>query len=166
MKLKRIWIFGGIASGKTTLAKEISKILKIDYYTTDDIAYKDNKGIKFNEKERDAKLKKIAKRNEWVIEGTHKRKWILPAFKKTDLVILLQFPRIILIKRIILRYIKRKRKNKEIKKFWKMIKFSIFDYKTDLMIWKRLAKKFKKEFIILKNNKETKEFLKKLNKAQ
>ena len=40
MGKNKIIIFGLTASGKTTLARKISKILKIKIYHTDDLAYK------------------------------------------------------------------------------------------------------------------------------
>ena len=57
----KIRIFGGIASGKSTLAKKLGKKLNIPVYSTDDFVYtKDFK--RRNEKERikiiNSKLKK------------------------------------------------------------------------------------------------------------
>ena len=51
MGKNKIIIFGLTASGKTTLARKISKILKIKIYHTDDLAYKKKWSLKRTEKE-------------------------------------------------------------------------------------------------------------------
>ena len=51
----RLIIFGGTGSGKTTLAKHLSKKLKIPYYTTDQMVYKHPKSYKekYSQKEKE-----------------------------------------------------------------------------------------------------------------
>ena len=79
MKYNKILIVGGIGSGKTTLAKKISKILKMKYYEIDNIAYK-RRDVheKYKPNERDKKLKSIVKRKKWILEGFYDRSWVHP----------------------------------------------------------------------------------------
>ncbi len=160
LKLKqhnRIYIFGGTGSGKTTLAKKLSSLLKIPYFTTDEFIYKNNWSEKFTGKQRDTKLKKASNNKKWIFEGVHRGDWILPAFKKSELVIILNISRLILLKRALTRYIKRKlgfEKNPKKEKLTDiliLIKY-VWIYKNDNFIYpKNMVKKHKKNFIILYN---------------
>lgn len=49
---RRIYIIGSVASGKTTLARTLSKKLNIKAYELDNVVYND-KNIKRSNKERD-----------------------------------------------------------------------------------------------------------------
>ena len=70
----KILIFGSVASGKTTLAKNISKQLNIPYYEGDCIAwgFPNEKRYKRSDKEQEKRVEKINKRSEWIVEGTYR----------------------------------------------------------------------------------------------
>ena len=170
MKYDKILIVGGIGSGKTTLANKLTKILKIRNYELDNIVYK-RRDIHEKQKPqiRDKKIKLILKRKKWIIEGFHSRYWTYPIYKKTDIVIILNIKPSASKRRVIIRFLKRKlsfKNNKKVnKKFKTMLKLlkHIEKYpKKDLKIQKGISKKFKKKPLILNNNKEIKEFIKKL----
>ncbi len=159
----RIYIFGGTASGKTTLAKKISETTKIPFYTTDEFVYKKDWINKYSDNQRDSMLKKTANRKRWIIEGVHRGDWIFPAFKKADFVIILDLPRRVLLKRVIARYIKRKIKSAEKKENWKdtflLIKYAYIYKKDNLIFHKQFVQDYKKDYIILKNNQEINNFI-------
>lgn len=165
IKMKKIFIFGGIGSGKTSLAKEISRKLNLPYYSTDNLIFNSN-WERVSNKERDNKLKKIIKSNKWIIEGTHKREWILPAFKKADFVVILSISKFILIKRIISRHIKRKFKKEPANNLLELVKWAYKYQKDDFPIYLNLVKDYKKGYIILKSNKEINNFLNKLREEK
>jgi len=152
MEKEKIIIFGQIASGKTTLAEKISKKVKIKIYCTDDLAYKKKWTLKATKEEFLRKLKKIVKKERWIIEGAHSE-WLYPAIKKADLVIFINPNRAIRTKRALERSKKRKDNLK---------------YSLKLLYWSnrwgpnwyRKYKKDSKNFIELNDNKQIKEFLK------
>jgi len=169
MMYNKILIVGGISSGKTTLAKKLSKFLNIKIYELDDIAYKKRATYeKQKPKIRDKKIKSIFKRNKWIIEGFYSRSWIYPIYKKADIVIILNIKTSLSKKRVIKRYLKRKlsfkKDKKHNKKFRAMIKLLKYveEYPTKYFkLQKQVAKKFNKNVLILNSKKEINEFLKK-----
>lgn len=170
MKYNKILILGGICTGKTTLAKKISKILNIKTYEIDNIAYKRRDvHIKRLPKERDKKLKKILQRKKWILEGFYSRSWVYPIYRKADLIILLNIKLSTAKKRIMIRYLKRKfltkknkKINKQLKTIVKLLKYMGKDPKKYLKKEKRILKKFNKKPLILNNKKEIKDFVKSL----
>ena len=66
----KILILGNVASGKTTLAKQLSQKHKINYYEIDSIVHDDNNGGKKRSIEEQNKIiKEINKSDNWIIEG-------------------------------------------------------------------------------------------------
>ena len=168
MEYNRIFIVGGPGSGKTTLAKKLSKIINTKYYELDDIAYKKRSTYeKRDERERDKKIKSIIKRKKWVVEGFYSRPWIYPLYKKSDVVLILNIKPSTLKRRIILRFIKRKllfkktkKHNKQVKEIIPLLK-RIDKYPTkQFRLQKRASKRFNKNVLILNNQKEINNFLK------
>ena len=82
----RIHICGIYGSGKSVLAKILSKEFGIKSYALDDIKYK----VKYNQirsvEERIKKLKKICSLPEWITEGTWSN-YAEDAFQKADVII-------------------------------------------------------------------------------
>ena len=72
-KNKKIYIIGNVASGKTTLAKHLSKKLNIDYYSLDKVVWDDNNHTKRKEQERDSLFKNIIKKDQWIIEDVGRK---------------------------------------------------------------------------------------------
>lgn len=166
MRYKKIFILGTTGSGKSTLARQISKITNLTHYGLDWIVYKDHNAwnIKYTEKIRDKKLKKLIKKKKWIIEGAYAENWILPIIKEADLVIILQLPRHILMKRVFNRYIRNKlnRRGDRFIDLLNLLKFSYRYKNNSFLTHKKMAEKHKKEYIILKNNKEINKFLKQI----
>ena len=107
MKTNRIYILGTVASGKTTIAKELSKKLKIKHYDLDNIYW-----LSFNkkrdEKERDKFFRRLCNKNKWIVEGAYSS-WIDYGIKKANLVILLKLPRALLLWRVTKRVLKKEK---------------------------------------------------------
>ncbi len=171
MKYNKILVVGGIGSGKTTLAKKLSKILNIKHYELDNIAYKTRDiWVKSDYPERKKKLNRIFKRKTWILEGFYSTPWTHSVYKKADLVIILDVKKTKAKIRVFKRFLKRKllmKKNKKINKSLKgMIKIikhiNLERYEKKIKRIKRVAKKHSKKYIILKDKKEIKEFIKKL----
>ena len=71
----KIDIIGSVASGKTTLAKRISKKYGIPYYEKDNIVWKRtlNGDVKRNPEERDKFFYDIINENNWIVEGAPRK---------------------------------------------------------------------------------------------
>ncbi len=162
MSYNRIYIFGGTASGKTNLAKKISKKLKIPTYSTDNLIYKRKWDEKYSDKEKNRRVLKLAKKKRWIVEGVHRKSWINPILSKADLIIILLLARYKLIIRLLKRELQERisRKNKStIKDLLTLIKYS-WIYKNDSFIYhKNSAREFNKEMVILKSNNQINQFL-------
>ena len=78
----KIDIIGSVASGKTTLAKRISKQYNIPYYEKDNIVWKRTSSgdVKRSPEERDRYFHDIIKENNWIVEGSP-RKILKESFK-------------------------------------------------------------------------------------
>lgn len=166
MHYRKIFILGTTGSGKSTLARQISEITNLIHYSLDWIVYSDNIfwKKKYTKKTRDKKLKKLLLKRKWIIEGAYAENWILPIVKKADLIIILQLPKHVLMKRVFNRYLKNKfiGKGDSFKEMLNLLKFSYLYKNKFFCSYKKMAKKHKKEYIILKNNKEINKFLKQI----
>ena len=167
MNLKRAFIVGGCGYGKSTLAKQLSKKLKIKNYDLDNIAKIPEKGFeKVSEKIRDKRLKKLLEKKKWIIEGVYSGSWIYPIFKKSEIIIILNIKPGIAKKRILTRYLKRiikidkSGKPGKIKDVLRLLKYAKLYPKEYFIKHKTLSKKYKKKTIILENKKQIKQLLK------
>jgi adenylate kinase family enzyme len=70
----KILIFGIVASGKTTLARKLSKELNIPYFEGDCIAwgFPNEKRYKRSNVEQESIIAKINENESWIIEGTYR----------------------------------------------------------------------------------------------
>ncbi|MBQ8597929.1 MAG: AAA family ATPase, partial [Lachnospiraceae bacterium] len=70
----KILIFGIVASGKTTLAKKLSKELNIPYYEGDCIAwgFPGEERYKRTDEEQAEMIDKINENPDWIVEGTYR----------------------------------------------------------------------------------------------
>lgn len=164
MKLNKILIIGSVGSGKTTLAKKLSELKKIKYYTMGELVYKKYPTEKFTLKETNKKLKDILNNNKWIIEGVYFTDWILPAYKSSDFVIILDLNKLKLSNQVIKRAISNSFKGdyNSLKTLKRQFKF-IFSYsKKNSENHKNIVSQFKKPHIIFKNNKQINNFLKSL----
>jgi len=165
-KSNRIFILGTSGSGKTYLAKELSKRLNIQEYDLDDIFFSRKYDKPRSEKSREKMFTAICKKEKWVIEGVYST-WIDAGIKKSDLVIILDTPFHITSYRIFKRFLSRKGKHKET---WKDIftllkfvkKYRKKSYDKGYYKHKEIIDKHKVEFVEIKNKKGLSKFLEEL----
>ncbi len=158
----KILIIGIVASGKTTLAKRLSKENKINYYEIDSIVHDDIKNKKRTDEEQQKIINKINEQANWIIEGTL-RKNLYYLLNMADKIIYLDIPLHIRKRRILFRYIKQKLKieqcnyNPNIKMLKKMYKWTKEfedtqnDFEKELLVYNKKA-------IKLKNKNQIKKF--------
>lgn len=101
----KILIVGIVASGKTTLAKKLSKLLGIKHYEIDSVVRDDVNNVKRSEKEQKKIFNEINREDNWIIEGTL-RKHLFYLCNMADKIIYLDIPLNIRKRRIFTRFIK------------------------------------------------------------
>lgn len=103
----KILIFGIVASGKTTLAKNLSEKMDIPYFEGDCIAwgFPNEKRYKRTNEEQAEIIENINKNENWIVEGTYRESQKI-LYEYADKIILLDTPLYIRKFRIILRFIK------------------------------------------------------------
>jgi len=106
----KILITGTVGTGKSTLARKLSKEYNIKHYEIDSIVHDDNEGgRKRSFDEQDKIIKQIEKEKDWIIEGTL-RKNLYYLLKMAEKIIYLDIPKRKRHIRILTRYIKQKLK--------------------------------------------------------
>lgn len=89
LKCKKISIFGPSGSGKSTLAIKLGELLNLPVFHIDNFFWKPN-WIQTDKKVLCKEIKKITKQRKWIIDGTYSRT-LKNRFKRSDLVIFLDF---------------------------------------------------------------------------
>lgn len=124
----KILILGTVGTGKTTLAKKLSKDYNIKYYEIDSIVHDDRQnGRKREEEEQNVIIKNINKNENWIIEGVL-RKNLQYLLELADKIIYLDVPKYKRNIRILKRYIKQK------------LKLEKSNYKPDIKMLKMMFK--------------------------
>lgn len=105
----KIVILGIVASGKTTLAKKLSRKLNIPYFEGDCIAwgFPDEKRYKRPGEEQKNRIAQINKNPSWIIEGTYRESQRC-AYDLADKIIFLDTPLYKRRRRIVTRFVKQK----------------------------------------------------------
>ena len=85
----KIRILGPCGSGKSTIAREISKKYKIPYFELDDVVWnRESINTRHSINKRDSLLKEIVSKKSWIIEGSHST-WTINTFSESDLIFFL-----------------------------------------------------------------------------
>ena len=140
----KILIVGIVASGKTTLARKLSCLLKIKHYEIDSVVHDDEANVKRSEAEQKNFFKNIDKNDDWIIEGTL-RKHLFYLCNMADRIIYLDIPVGVRKRRIFMRFIKQ------------LLGIEKCNYKVSLEMLK-LMYKWTDDFEINKNDFEKKLF--------
>ena len=109
-KAKKISIIGGSGTGKTTLANNLGKELKIPVYHIDGINYFENWKQRDKE-ERDKIILEKVQKQQWIIDGTY-MSTLEKRLSKSDLIIYLDYSSLAQLMGVIKRYIKNPGKEK------------------------------------------------------
>ena len=101
----RIYIIGSPGSGKTTLAKHLSKINKISYYELDCVIYDDIVHKKREKKEIDKIFNNIINKKDWIIEDVG-RDIFNNGLDKSDIIYYININKVTIYYRVISRWLK------------------------------------------------------------
>ena len=148
---KKIYIIGATGSGKTTLARKLSKKLGYPHFETDVIKWNHKTKAKRPESERMAILNKILSENDtWIIEGAQWQDWTDAIWRDCDVAVM---PNPSVLKRIF-RNLKRhflreesKSKQMSLRDLWNNILFSFRFRKYYLPIFQTRARKYEKQIV-------------------
>lgn len=103
MTTHRIYIFGALGSGTTTLAKALSAYLKTSHLEADDFYWKPTR-MPFTEKHpadiRRQNLRKLKGHGNWVLSGNSIYKWFKPIVPYFTLIIYIHLPTEIRLQRL------------------------------------------------------------------
>lgn len=103
----KILIVGTVGTGKTTLARKLSKEYNIKYYEIDSIVHDDVNKKKRTPQQQNEIISNINKEDGWIIEGVL-RENLEDLLEIAEKIIYLDIPKNIRNKRILTRYIKQK----------------------------------------------------------
>lgn len=171
--VNKISIIGGSGTGKTTLANNLGKELKLPVYHIDGIHHLENWEIR-DKDERDKIILEKANESKWIIDGTY-HTTLKQRLEKSDLIIYLDYSSIAQLKGVLGRYIKNHGKEKlEIPGCKEKMSFNFLVW---VLHWRRnkrseiidiINNADKKKIIIFKNRKKLNkwyynEFAKKIN---
>lgn len=109
--MKRICIIGGSGTGKTTLANNLGKQLKIPIYHIDGIHYLKDWKVR-NKDERDRIILEKIDEDKWIIDGTY-NSTLKQRLEKADFIIYLDYSSIAQIKGVLERFIRNHGKEKQ-----------------------------------------------------
>lgn len=108
VRIMRIHIIGGCGSGKTYIAKRLSKELGIEHYQTDNLVWDrsdPNNHIKYPKSIRDELLQNIILQDSWIVEGVH-QEWVHSSFAEADYIFIIKPSLFIRNRRTLTRFIK------------------------------------------------------------
>ena len=149
-----------MGSGKTTLAKKLSKKLNIRHYPLDDIYFVRKYDKKRKEDLRAKKLKELLKKKKWIIEGVFNN-WTEEIFKKADLVIWLDLNPHFIVKHLLKRFFKREDEKANLKNVKGALKYAVnYRKRSKKFIWhKSMVEKHKVNLAHIKTKRQLRRFL-------
>lgn len=102
--IERVHIVGPGGSGKTTLGRQLARILRVEPVDLDLIAYGNGVGPKRSGAERQAAVADIASGGKWVTDGGYA--WPSHLFERADLLVWLDLPAVVCVRRVVTRHVK------------------------------------------------------------
>ncbi|KQL32727.1 DNA topology modulation protein FlaR [Bacillus sp. FJAT-25509] len=166
---KKIHIIGSVGSGKTTLARQMSKKLNIPYYELDNVVWKRQKGhkdIRRSKQERECYLNTLIRTDTWIIEGVHNEDWVGNSFKNAELIIFLDTSYSVRTYRIIKRYFLQKLRLEKsnykptLKIFFKMFKWNKYFEEVGKPKFFKKFKDYNDKILVVNNINEVEDYFK------
>lgn len=159
----KIYIVGAVSSGKSTLAKRLSKALSIPYRSLDEVVHISDESHPFGNRkredtERDKIFKSVLQQPKWIIEDVG-RPCFEDGLREADTIILLEVPAKVRNYRIIKRWLKQRFgiEKCNYKPDYKMLK-SMFkwskNYETGKDNLKERIARYEEKVIVLSNNRD------------
>ena len=106
--MKKIYIIGAVGTGKTTLARKMSKQCNIPMYELDKVVWDDDNGnVKRSDEDVQKLFEEILNKESWIIEDVGRKKFI-EGIKRADIVYYIDLPAIVVYTRCLKRWIKQK----------------------------------------------------------
>jgi adenylate kinase family enzyme len=163
--MKKITIIGSPGAGKTTLAKDLNRMLKIKVYHLDRMFWQCRWQGKDSETRIDI-LQQLVQKNQWIIEGTYVS-LSEPRFNAADMIIFLDTPPLVCLLRIIMRHRKdHGRSRRDIPEgstdkltLFRMLKVLLFPLREGRILKQKLRNYTSKKIFWLRSGKEVEDFL-------
>lgn len=163
----KIHIIGCSGSGKTYLAKALSKKYNIPHFDLDDIQWDnsaDSYGIKMPIEKRAELLNDILQNENWIIEGVYYA-WVGKCFEDADKIYVLDIPKRVYTYRIIKRTIKRKLglekgKKETLKSVYNLLKWTDTFQNKSMVEIRKILTKFSSKTMWLRSKRAVENILK------
>lgn len=161
---ERIYIIGGLGSGKTYLAKKLSESKHVTHHDLDKIVFLNSSFEERDPGERDSIFASRCNEEHWVIEGTYTERWVTPGLEKADVIIYLNIHPFIRF----LRFIKRVwgqgilRQQNLFGRSLLVLDFKYKEYDRTSRGYKKLLEHYRKKVIELGSEKEVNSYLRTL----
>ncbi|CAA9212017.1 MAG: hypothetical protein AVDCRST_MAG10-172 [uncultured Acidimicrobiales bacterium] len=105
---RRVLVYGVTGSGKTTLAERISRITSLPWYSVDELTWEPG-WVEVPLDEQRRRIAAICAQPEWILDTAYGR-WRDIPFARAELIVALDYPRLISLQRLVRRTISRCRK--------------------------------------------------------
>lgn len=163
----KIHIIGCSGSGKTYLAKALSKKYNIPHFDLDDIQWDNNAagyGVKMPIEKRTELLNNILENEDWIIEGVYYA-WVGKCFEDADKIYVLDIPKRVYTYRIIKRAIKRKfglekGKRETLKSVYNLLKWTDTFKNKNMVEIRKIFTKYPSKTVWLKSKRDVENILK------
>ena len=157
----KIRIIGCSGSGKTYLAKKLSKKYNIPNFDLDDIQWDNSQnsyGVKMPMETRNQMLNDILQQSDWIIEGVYYA-WVQKSFEDANIIYVLDIPGWLYKIRIIRRFIKRKfglekGKKETLTSVCALLKWTDTFQKTNMKEIKESLEPYKNKVVYIKKKEE------------
>ena len=157
----KIRIIGCSGSGKTYLAKRLSKKYNIPNFDLDDIQWENSQnsyGVKMPIEKRGQMLNDILQHSDWIIDGVYYA-WVQKSFEDADVIYVLDMPKWLYRFRIIKRFIRRrvgleKGKKETLKSVYTLLKWTDTFQNTNMKEIVRILETYKEKVVFIKKKVE------------
>ena len=157
----KIYIIGGLGSGKSFFAKNLSSKIGIECFDMDRIIFKEGSFEERANEERDAIFEKIIKEDYWILEGTFTEDWIIPGLEASSQIIYLTTPPFVRLYRFTKRILKQGVFNQTdlIGRTKLVLGFKYKEWDRTATKYKEILRPYKHKVIELKSKRDVSDFI-------